>query len=140
MFREPTPQQFQFETITLDKLVPEDYMVHKIDATINFDFICDALAHLYWLNNGRPAIDPVRLIKMMLLSYLFEIPSKRPLVKEIQVNVAYRWFLRIGLTESVPDASTRSENRIRRFNDSDVFQKVFDAIVRQALGREMANE
>ena len=139
MLKEPSPQQYQFETITLDELVPEDHLVRKIDAAIDFGFIRDAVAHLYCPNNGRPAIDPVRLIKMMLLGYLFGIPSERRLVKEIQVNMAYRWFLRMSLTEKVPDASTLSQNRIRRFNDSDVFQQIFDHIVEQALVRGMAN-
>lgn len=139
MLREPSPQQYQFETVTLDELVPEDHLVRKIDATIDFEFIRDVVAHLYCPDNGRPAIDPVRLIKMMLLGYLFGVPSERKLVKEIQVNVAYRWFLRMGLTEKVPDASTLSQNRIRRFNNSDVFQTIFDHIVEQALSRGMAN-
>lgn len=139
MLRDPAPQQYAFEMVTLDELVPEDHLVRKIDAAIDFEFIRDAVAHLYCPDNGRPAIDPVRLIKMMLLGYLFGIPSERRLVKEIQVNVAYRWFLRMGLTEKVPDASTLSQNRIRRFNDSDVFQQIFDHIVEQALSRGMAN-
>lgn len=139
MLKELSPQQYQFETITLDELVPEDHLVRKIDAAIDFEFIRDAVKHLYCPDNGRPAIDPVRLIKMMLLGYLFGVPSERRLVKEIQVNVAYRWFLRMGLTEKVPDASTLSQNRIRRFNDSDVFQHIFDHIVAQALSGGMAN-
>lgn len=139
MLKELSPQQYQFETITLDELVPEDHLVRKIDAAIDFEFIRDAVKHLYCPDNGRPAIDPVRLIKMMLLGYLFGVPSERRLVKEIQVNVAYRWFLRMGLTEKVPDASTLSQNRIRRFNNSDVFQQIFDHIVLQALGQGMAN-
>ena len=139
MLREPAPQQYQFEMVTLEELVPEDHLVRKIDATIDFEFIRDAVKHLYCADNGRPAIDPVRLIKMMLLGYLFGIPSERRLVKEIQVNNAYRWFLRMGLTEKIPDASTLSQNRIRRFNDSDVFQTIFDHIVEQALERGMAN-
>lgn len=125
--------------VTLEELVPEDHLVRKIDAAIDFEFIRDTVAHLYCPNNGRPAIDPVRLIKMMLLGYLFGIPSERRLVKEIQVNNAYRWFLRMGLTEKVPDASTLSQNRLRRFNDSEVFQQIFDHIVEQALANGMAN-
>lgn len=97
------------------------------------------MAHLYCTDNGRPAIDPVRLIKMMLPGYLFGIPSERRLVKEIQVNVAYRWLLRMGLTEKVPDASTLSQNRLRRVNDSGIFEQIFDHIVEQALARGMAN-
>lgn len=139
MLKTPSPQQYQFETITLDELVPEDHLVRQIDAAIDFEFIRDAVAHLYCPDNGRPAIDPVRLIKMMLLGYLFGIPSERRLVKEIQVNVAYRWFLRMALTEKVPDASTLSQNRLRRFNHSGVFQQIFDHIVEQALSRGMAN-
>jgi transposase len=139
MLREPSPQQYQFETITPDELVPEDHLVRKIDAAIDFEFIRDAVRHLYCPDNGRPAIDPVRLIKMMLPGYLCGVPSERRLVKEIQVNNAYRWFLRMGLTEKVPDASTLSQNRIRRFNDSDVFQQIFDHIVEQALSQGMAN-
>ncbi len=72
------------------------------------------------------------LLKMMLPSYLFGIPSERRLVQEIQVNVAYRWFLRLGLTEKVPDASTLSQNRLR-FNHTAVFQQIFDHIVEQAI-------
>ncbi|EMB6605741.1 transposase, partial [Yersinia enterocolitica] len=125
--------------MTLDELVPEDHLVRQIDAAIDFEFIRNAVAHLYCPDNGRPAVDPVRLIKMMLLGYLFGVPSERRLVKEIQVNVAYRWFLRMGLTEKVPDASTLSQNRIRRFNGSDVFQQIFDHIVEQALAQGMAN-
>lgn len=139
MLREPSPHQYQFETITLDELVPEDHLVRKIDAAIDFEFIREAVKHLYCPDNGRPAIDPVRLVKMMLLGYLFGVPSERRLVKEIQVNNAYRWFLRMSLTEKVPDASTLSQNRIRRFNGSDVFQHIFDHIVEQALAQGMAN-
>lgn len=139
MLREPAPQQYPFEMVTLEELVPEDHLVRKIDATIDFEFIRDAVAHLYCPDNGRPAIDPVRLIKMMLLGYLFGVPSERRLVKEIQVNNAYRWFLRMGLTEKVPDASPLSQNRICRFNHSDIFQQIFDHIVELALSQGMAN-
>lgn len=103
MLTHPSPHQYQFETITLDELVPEDHLVRKIDAAIDFEFIRDTVAHLYCPNNSRPAVDPVRLIKMMLLGYLFGVPSERRLVKDIQVNVAYRGFLRMSLTEKVPD-------------------------------------
>lgn len=114
-------------------MVPDDHLVRKIDAAIDFDFIRDEVAHLYCANNGRPAVDPVRLFKIMLLGYLFGIPSERKLVKEIEVNVAYRWFLKMGLTEKVIDASTLSQNRIRHFNDTDIFERVFTEIVLQAM-------
>jgi len=135
MLKESSPQQYQLEMVTLEELVPKDHLVRKVDATINFEFIRDEVSHLYCHDNGRPAIDPVVLFKMMLLGYLFGIPSERRLVQEIQVNVAYRWFLRMGLTDKVPDASTLSQNRIRRFNGTDIFQRVFDNIVEQAIAK-----
>ncbi|MCS3434287.1 transposase [Klebsiella sp. BIGb0407] len=125
--------------VTLEELVPKDHLVSKIDAAIDFEFIREAVAHLYCPDNGRPAVDPLRLIKIVLLGYLFGILSERRLMKEIQVNVAYRWFLRMGLTEKVPDDSTLSQNRIRRFNGVDIFQHIFDRIMEQALGQRMAN-
>ncbi len=135
MLKESSPQQYQLEMVTLEELVPKDHLVRKVDATIDFEFIRDEVASLYCHDNGRPAIDPVVLFKMMLLGYLFGIPSERRLVQEIQVNVAYRWFLRMGLTDKVPDASTLSQNRIRRFNGTDIFQRVFDNIVEQAIAK-----
>ncbi|MCC8422939.1 transposase, partial [Photorhabdus thracensis] len=106
MLRTPPLQTFPPETLSLDELVPKNHLVRQVDAAIDFEFIRELVAPLYCHNNGRPAIDPVMLIKMMLLGYLFGVPSERRLVQEIQVNVAYRWFLRLGLTEKVPDAST----------------------------------
>ncbi|SFU66878.1 IS1182 family transposase [Xenorhabdus koppenhoeferi] len=135
MLRMPLPPTFPPETLSLDDLVPKNHLVRKVDAALDFEFIRDLVAPLYCHNNGRPAIDPVMLIKMMLLGYLFGVPSERRLVQEIQVNMAYRWFLRLGLTDKVPDASTLSQNRRRRFNHSDVFQQIFDHIVEQAIDK-----
>ncbi|MCC4262839.1 transposase, partial [Pseudomonas aestusnigri] len=80
-----------------------------------------------------PAIDPVMLFKMLFIGYLFGVRSERQLMREIQVNVAYRWFLDLSLTDKVPDASTLSQNRRRRFADTDIEQVIFDGIVEQAL-------
>ncbi|WP_333609691.1 IS1182 family transposase [Arsukibacterium sp.] len=137
MLKTPSPQQFQLEMVTLEELVPKDHLVRKVDAAIDFEFIRDEVEHLYCKDNGRPPIDPVRLFKIMILGYLFGVPSERRLMQEIQVNVAYRWFLRMGLTEKVPDASTLSQNRIRRFNGTDVFQRIFDRIVEQAFEQRL---
>ena len=137
MLKTPSPQQYQLEMVTLEELVPKNHLVRKVDAAIDFEFIRAEVEHLYCKDNGRPPIDPVRLFKMMILGYLFGIPSERRLVQEIQVNVAYRWFLRMGLTEKVPDASTLSQNRIRRFNGTDVFQRIFDRIVEQAYEQRL---
>jgi len=135
MLKDKTPQQFELEMVAINELVPDDHLVRLIDKAIDFEFIRDEVAHLYCKNNGRPAVDPVRFFKILFLGYLFGIPSERRLVKEIQVNVAYRWFLGMTLTESVIHHSTLSQNRIRRFNESDIYQTIFDNIVRQAMSK-----
>jgi transposase len=119
--------------VTLEELVPKDHLLRLIDRYIRFDFIREQTAHLYCADNGRPAIDPVRLFKMLFIGYLFGIRSERQLVREIQVNVAYRWFLGLRLTDRVPDASTLSQNRRRRFKGTEIEQTIFDAIVEQAI-------
>lgn len=133
MLQEPSPQQYELEMVTMEQLVPQNHLVRKIDNAIDFEFIRDEVAHLYCKDNGRPPVDPVRLFKIILLGYLFGIKSERQLVKEIEVNVAYRWFLRMSLTEKVIHASTLSQNRIRRFNGTDVFERIFNNIVLQAM-------
>ena len=135
MLKDPSPQQHELEMVTLEQLVPKDHLVRKINQHIDFEFIRDEVAHLYCKDNGRPPVDPVRLFKMLLLGYLFGIKSERQLVKDVEVNVAYRWFLGMGLTEKVIDASTFSQNRIRRFNGTDIFERIFNNIVEQAMNK-----
>ncbi|MFP3513475.1 transposase, partial [Peribacillus sp. SIMBA_075] len=83
-------------------------------------------------DNGRPSIAPVTLFKMLFLGYLYGIRSERQLEKEIQANIAYRWFLGYSLVDRVPDHSTISFNRKGRFEDTSVFEEIFDETVRQA--------
>lgn len=133
MLKDRTPTQSKLEFVAIDELVPNDHLLRKIDKHIDFSFIHDLVRELYCPDNGRPALDPTLMFKLLLLGYLFGIRSERQLIREIQVNVAYRWFLGLGLTDKVPDASTLSQNRRRRFNDSDVYQQIFDEIVFQAM-------
>ncbi|OME93351.1 transposase [Paenibacillus sp. FSL H7-0331] len=86
---------------------------------------------------GRRSIDPVLLIKMLLIGYLFGIPSERRLEQEIIVNLAYRWFLGLDLGESIPDHSTLSQNRRQRFKDSEAFQEIFDHIVSACISQSI---
>ena len=139
MLKTPTCSQQELEMVTLESLVPTDHLVRKIAAAIDLEFIRERVAHLYCANNGRPALDPVVLFKLLLLGYLFGIRSERQLMREVQVNVAYRWFLGLRLTDKVPDASTLSQNRRRRFAQSGICQEIFDEIVQQAMGRGMVD-
>ena len=120
-------------SVTIEELVPKDHLLRLIDRHIDFSFIRARTEHLYCSDNGRPALDPVALFKMLLIGYLFGVRSERRLMQEIQVNVAYRWFVGLNLTERVPDASTFSQNRRRRFAGTGIEQDIFDAIVAQAI-------
>jgi transposase len=133
VFKENTTAQSKAEFIIIDDLVPEDHLLRKIDEHIDFEFINEICKPYYCLDNGRPAIEPKVLFKMLLIGYLFGIRSERRLVDEIWVNVAYRWFLGYGLTDKVPDVSVIWQNRVRRFNGTDVVQEIFDRIVEQAI-------
>lgn len=139
MLKKPSPQQTELEMVTLESLVPSDHLLRKIDAVIDFSFIHDRVADLYCADNGRPALDPVLMFKALFLGYLFGVRSERQLVREIEVNVAYRWFLRMRLTEPVFDASTLSQNRRRRYTDTSVAQDIFDAIVEQAIAHGLVD-
>lgn len=133
MLRRPRPQQAALEIVTLDELVPADHLLRKIARAIDFGFIRERVVHLYCPDNGRPALDPEVLFKVLLIGYLFGVRSERQLMREIAVNVAYRWFLDLRLTDPVPDASTLSQNRRRRFAESTIYQEIFDEIVLQAM-------
>src|ERR1700728_2487254 len=133
MLRKPSPQQTALEMVSLDGLVPKDHLLRKIEAVIDFSFIHDRVAGLYCPDNGRPPLDPTAMFKALFIGYLFGVRSERQLVREIEVNVAYRWFLRLKLTEPVLDASTLSQNRRRRYQDASIAQAVFDRIVEQTI-------
>ncbi|MHB8925493.1 MAG: IS1182 family transposase [Coriobacteriia bacterium] len=133
MFSENTNRQAKAEFVTIEQLVPEDHLLRKIDAVIDFSFINELCRPYYCADNGRPAIEPQILFKMLFLGYLFGIRSERRLVSEVSVNVAYRWFLGYGLTDRIPDASVIWQNRRRRFSGTEVAQSIFDEIVRQAI-------
>ena len=122
MVDRPGFSQTQIEMVTLDQLVPKDHLLRKIDAAVDFSFTHDRVAQLYCPDNGRPPLDPTRMFKALFIGYLFGVRSERQFVREIEVNVAYRWFLRMGLTEAVFDASTLSQNR-RRPTEREVWSR-----------------
>ncbi len=129
MIKENNSAQQKLELVYIENLVPQNHLLRKIDKCIDFSFIRELTKEYYCLDNGRPAIDPIVLFKMLLIGYIFGIRSERRLVEEIEVNIAYRWFLGFSLSEKIPDHSTISKNRTKRFSESDVYQKIFDKIV-----------
>ena len=117
---------------TLEELMPKEHFLRDLDNTVDFNFIYEKVELLY-SNTGRPSVDPVVLVKMLLLGYLYGIESERKLEQEIRVNIAYRWFLGIELDEPVPDHSTISQLRRRKFNGTTVFRDIFDEIVYKCI-------
>jgi len=132
-------KQSQVEMISIEMLVPKNHLLRKIDATFDFEIIREKCRHLYCENNGRPSIDPVVLFKALFIGYLYGIRSERQLVKEIEVNMAYRWFLGMGIIEKVMNHSTFSQNRIRRFNGTGIFEELFNETVHQAINKGLVD-
>lgn len=137
MINEIKSTQQKLEMVYIENLVPQDHVLRQIDKYVEFSFIRELTKDLYCHDNGRPAVDPVVLFKMLFIGYLFGIRSERQLVKDIDVNVAYRWFLGFSLTDKVPDHSTISQNRRRRFKGTDIAQQIFDNIVFQAMSHKL---
>lgn len=132
MMGQDESRQAQFMYVCLDEYIPQDHLLRKIRKTVDFSFIYDKVRTLY-SPIGRRSVDPVLLIKMLLIGYLYGIPSERKLEQEVRLNLAYRWFLGLDLADPVPDHSTLSQNRRRRFKHSGIFQEIFDAVVMKCI-------
>ena len=117
---------------TLEELVPEEHLVRKLDSCINFTFIEELVKNLYSVS-GRPSIPPVVLFKLIFINIVFGINSMRRTCEECKVNMAYRWYLGLSIYDEIPNYSTWSQNYIRRYKDSNVFNQIFDTILNQAM-------
>lgn len=129
-------QRDQIEMIALDELVPDNHLVRKIEAAIDFSFIYDLVEDMY-SEVGRPSIDPVILIKLTFIQYTFGIRSMRKTIEEVETNMAYRWFLGYGFHDKVPHFSTFGKNYERRFKDTDIFDQIFYRILRMAADKKL---
>jgi transposase len=121
-----------FYSFNLDEHVPADHMLRSIDRYLD---LTDLHKHLeaYYSHTGRPSVDPELMIRMLLVGYCFGIRSERRLCEEVHLNLAYRWFCRLGLEERIPDHSSFSKNRHGRFRESDVFRHVFEGVVQRCM-------
>lgn len=128
----------QIELLCLEQLVPQDHSVRKIDKAIDFNFIYDDVKDLY-SDVGRGSVDPVSLIKIALVQYLFGIKSMRQTIKELEVNMAYRWFCGFGITSQIPHFTTFGKNYSRRFKDNTIFENIFNKILLQAVQNGFVN-
>jgi transposase len=128
MGRHNRDQEQLFYSFCLDEAVPDDHLVRAIAAVLDLSWVYAELAS-YYPEIGRPSIDPVLMIRMLVVGYVFAIRSERALCREVQVNFAYRWFCRLSIEDKVPDHSAFSRARNERFGDSAIFRSVFERVV-----------
>src|SRR3954467_5847931 len=127
-----------FYEFNLERHLPADHLLRSIDRFVELSGI---RAHLrpFYSEIGRPSIDPELLIRMLLVGYCFGIRSERRLCEEVHLNLAYRWFCRLGLEGEVPDHSTFSKNRHGRFAESDLFRHLFEEVVARCIAEGLVD-
>ena len=128
MGRQEIGQGQFFYAFNLDKAVPPDHLVRQIDGLLDLSWVHKELAP-YYPHTGRPSIDPVLMIRMLIVGYVFAIRSERRICAEVQVNLAYRWFCKLGIEDKVPDHSVFCRARNERFRESDALRRVFEGVV-----------
>jgi len=121
-----------FYEVSLESHVPQNHLLRSIDRFVDLSSIRAHLAD-YYSHTGRPSIDPELLIRMLLVGYCFGIRSERRLCEEVHLNLAYRWFCRLDLSDRIPDHSTFSKNRHGRFRESDLLRHVFETTVARCM-------
>jgi transposase len=125
-------QEQLFYSFRLDEAVPDDHPVRGIAAVLDLSWVHAELTP-YYPKIGRPSIDPVLMIRMLLVGYAFAIRSERMLCREVKVNLAYRWFCGLSIEDKIPDHSAFSRARNERFRDSDIFRQVFEHVVEACI-------
>jgi transposase len=125
-------QEALFYGFSLERHVPDDHLLRKIDRFVDLSALRSYLEP-YYSDVGRPSIDPELMMRMLIVGYCFGIRSERRLCDEVHLNLAYRWFCRLGLDGDVPDHSTFSKNRHGRFRESDLFRKLFETVVARCI-------
>ena len=125
-------EQF-FYSFRLDEAVSDDHPVREIAAVLDLSWVHSELAP-YYSRLGRPSIDPVLMIRMLIVGYVFAIRSERALCRDVRVNLAYRWFCGLSIEDKIPDHSAFSRARNERFRNSEIFRSVFERVVGACIG------
>lgn len=131
-------QSALFYDFSIEDHVPGDHVLRAIDGVIDLSSVRTHLAEFYSFT-GRPSIDPELMMRMLLVGYVMGIRSERRLCEEVHLNLAYRWFCKMDLSDPIPDHSTFSKNRHGRFRDSDVLRHVFETVAAQCLEAGLAS-
>lgn len=130
--RQESGQGQFFYSFDLDRVVPSDHLVRQIDGLLDLSWVHNELAPFY-SHTGRPSIDPVLMIRMLIVGYVFALRSERRLCAEVQVNLAYRWFCKLGIEDNIPDHSVFCRARRERFRESDALRRVFERVVAMCI-------
>jgi transposase len=136
MGRQNNEQGDLFYEFRLDEAVPDDHLVRNIDAVLDLSWVHAELAPHYPAL-GRPSVDPVVMIRMLIIGYVFALRSERLLCRELHVNLAYRWFCKLGIEHNIPDHSAFSRARNERFRDSGIFRQVFERVVEACIAADL---
>lgn len=131
--------QLKLHMITIEDLVPEDHFLRKLEAALDLSFVYEETMPLYSRKYGRPPIDPVVMVKYLLVGFLYGIASERQIEQRIQTDVALRWYLGLDLFEQVPDHSTISQLRRRKPSFRKVFRRLFERVVRQCIEKGLVS-
>jgi transposase len=127
--RQESGQGQFFYSFDLDRVVPPDHLVRQIDGLLDLSWVHNELLAPFYSHTGRPSIDPVLMIRMLIVGYVFALRSERRLCAEVQVNLAYRWFCKLGIEDHIPDHSVFCRARRERFRESDALRRVFERVV-----------
>ena len=130
--RQESGQGQFFYAFDLDKVVPPDHLERQIDSLRDLSWVHSELASFY-SHTGWPSIDPVPMIRMLIIGYVFALRSERRLCAEVQVNLAYRWFCKLGIEDKIPDHSVFCRARHERFRQSDALRRVFEGVVARCI-------
>lgn len=127
----------KMELACLDTLVSKDHILRKMDEAIDLSFIHDITRNLYSETSGRKCIDTVILFKIVLLNFIYGNNSIRKTCEEAKVNLAYKWYLGIGLSDPVPNYSTFSQNYLRKFSTTNIFEEIFSKVLEQIIDKNL---
>lgn len=125
--------QLKLHMVTIEDLMPQEHFLRKLEAALDLSFVYEETSPLYSRKYGRPPVDPVVLVKYLLVGFLYGIPSERQIEQRVQTDVALRWYLGLDLFDRVPDHSTISQLRRRKPSFRKVFRRLFEEVVRQCV-------
>lgn len=138
MFEKSADMRGEVKIVDIDSLMPKNHLLRKIDSVVDFNDIYEMTEKYYCQDNGRPCCDPVIVVKIALIQHIFGIRSMRQTVKEVETNIAYRWFQHFNLDTPIPHFATISYAFATRF-PSEVFEEIFSWILEKAVERKLVD-